>query len=183
MPETEKKEVAKALGIGAIKYSQLSQNYKMDTIFTWEKALNLHGNSSAYLQYTFSRARSVLIKSSLSLRGASGTSDEAISMKNQLSSLTSVARNDKLEAEELAILRTLYKFPEVILSAAKNYAPNLICNYLYDLAQKFNYFYDKLPILKAAGQSREVRLKITEATAQVLKNGLKLLGIETPERM
>jgi arginyl-tRNA synthetase len=81
-------------------------------------------------------------------------------------------------------LRTIYKFPEVVLEAAGNFAPNLICNFLFDLAEKFNLFYDKWPILKAETPvMRDFRLALTAAVGQVIKNGLGLLGIETLEKM
>jgi arginyl-tRNA synthetase len=86
--------------------------------------------------------------------------------------------------EEMAILRTIYKFPEVVLEAAKNFAPNLICNFLFDLAQKYNNFYNLHPIIKAPSpEIVDFRLALTKSTAQAIKNGLTLLGIEALERM
>ncbi|MBI3384761.1 arginine--tRNA ligase [Candidatus Gottesmanbacteria bacterium] len=158
-----KDEVAEQLAVGAVKYSILKVGRMQDIAFDFDESLSFEGNSGPYLQYTFARAKSVLAKST-----------RIKELKN---------KGIKVENEEMAILRSLYKFPEVVLSAAQNYAPNLICNYLYDLAQKFNYFYDKLPILKAKDDSRALRLRMTAAVAQVIKNGLKLLGIETPEKM
>ena len=79
-------------------------------------------------------------------------------------------------------MRWLYRFPEVVKEAAKNYSPNLLCNYLFELAQRFNSFYAAVPIIKAE-ENKELRLALTSATAQVLKNGLTILGIETPERL
>lgn len=95
-------------------------------------------------------------------------------------------RNDiaKLNSEELLILRQLYQFPEVVLKAAQEYAPNHICTYLHNLAQYYNTFYNQHSILSADNQSQiELRLGLTAATAQVIKNGLNLLGIEAPEKM
>ena len=92
--------------------------------------------------------------------------------------------NWKMEPEELAILRTLYKFPEVIQGAAEAFSPNLLANFLFDLAQKYNLFYNRWPILKAENKKlRNLRLSLTAATGQVLKNGLTLLGIKTLEKM
>jgi arginyl-tRNA synthetase len=91
------------------------------------------------------------------------------------------ANNLKLDNEELAILRSLSRFSEVIAGAAKNYSPNLLCNYLFDLASKYNSFYNKDKII--GSENEEFRLTLTAGTGQVLKNGLKLLGIEAPERM
>ena len=151
------------IAIGAAKYSLLKVGRNQEIAFDVDESINLQGNSGPYLQYTHARAVSVLKK-------------QVFSSKYLLSSV-------KLKPEELSLLRKLSKFPEVVLSAAQSYSPNLICNYLFDLAQKFNYFYDKLPILKADESSRVVRLKIVEATAVVLKNGLYLLGIQAPDRM
>ncbi|MCL5676244.1 MAG: arginine--tRNA ligase, partial [Patescibacteria group bacterium] len=163
-------KVSEQLGVGAVKYSILKVGRMQDIAFDFDESLSFEGNSGPYLQYAYARAKSVLAKSP-DVRSYS-TSD-----------VEYIGHVGNLEEEELAILRTLYKFPEVVLSAAQNYAPNLICNYLYDLAQKFNTFYDKLPILNAEKENREVRLKITRASAQVLHNGLYLLGIQTPEKM
>jgi len=89
-----------------------------------------------------------------------------------------------LTNEEISILRTIYKFPEVVAEAGENYSPNLICNFLFDLAQKYNLFYNKLPILKAESpEFVEGRLALTAAVDQIIKSGLNLLGIATPERM
>ena len=89
-----------------------------------------------------------------------------------------------LTHEELIILRTLYKFPEVVYDAGRTFSPNLICNYLYDIAQKYNLFYQKVSILNAENEEAKMfRLSLTNATAQVLKNGLTLLGIDVLEKM
>lgn len=186
LSDKEREKVARAVGIGAIKYNDLKQSPERDIVFDWDKILVLEGNSGPYLQYTHARTRSVLAKAK---------QPSIISHKSLI-----------INPEELSLLRTLYKFPEVVEEAGKNYAPNLICNFLFDLAQKFNLFYTKHPILKPAKNTSEValssskgllrgegisevektrnfRLALTSATAQVLKNGLLLLGIEPMERM
>lgn len=157
------------IAVAAIKYGMLTYNTFSDIIFDLDASLALTGNTGVYLQYTYARAKSVINKESRT--------------PYTVNSIRHAVYGLRLENEELAILRTLYKFPEVVLMAAKNYAPNLVCNYLFDLAQKFNTFYDKLPILKAPQEQKEFRLQLTAATAQVIKNGLHLLGIEAPERM
>ena len=157
----EQEEVAKAVGIGGVKYNDLKQNPERDVIFDWDKILSLEGNSGPYLQYTYARAKSVLAKA-----------QKLPTLSYQLS---------VVNPEELALLRTLYRFPEVVEEAGKNYAPNLICSFLFDLAKKFNLFYDHWRII---GDPREeIRLSLTSATAQVLKNGLLLLGIKPLEKM
>ncbi len=164
-PSASSDEVATAVGIGAVKYFDLSHSPESNIIFSWEKMFLLTGNSGPYLQYTNARARSVLSK-------AMGNREWAVENKKLVPSAYS------LVPEELALLRTLYKFPEVVESAAEQFSPNLICNYLFDLASKYNLMYNNLPIL-----GNDLRLKLTRATANILKTGLDLLGINAPERM
>ena len=156
-------EVAEAVGIGAIKYGFLKPARETDIHFDLEESLSLEGNSGPYLQYTVARTNSVLHK-------ANGK------WKIKLSTL-----NFQLNKEEQAILRALPRFTEVVEQSARNYAPNLLCNYLYVVAQKYNVFYSKHRII--GSKSEDFRIKLTESVGQVLKNGLGLLGIGTPERM
>ncbi len=158
----DSEKVAKEVGIGAIKYYDLMHSVSSNVVFDWEKMMNLEGNSGPYLQYTVARTNSVLAK-----------------LKSQISKLKTISQS--LNPEELSVLRTLIKFQEVVVYSATSYSPNLLCNYLYDLAQKFNGFYNKYRILDS--DNLELRLRLTSGVGQVLKNGLKLLGIETPERM
>jgi len=154
-------KTAQAVGIGSVKYFDLSHQPASDIIFDWEKMFLLEGNSGPYLQYTAARANSVLRKA-----GFPGKLE---------------IRNYKLEIEELAILRALIKFPEIVLASATAYSPNLLCNYLFDLAGKFNAFYNQHRII--GGENEDLKLALTTAVEIVLKNGLGLLGIETPDRM
>ena len=165
--EKEKGEVARAVGIGAVKYSDLKQNPQTDIIFDWKGIFSLEGDSGPYLQYTYARMQSVLAKSKVSLARGGLVKLELV----------------KLESEELALLRLIYRFPEVVEQAAVHFAPNILCSFLFDLAQKYNLFYNKHSILQSDKDVREMRLAITAATSQVLKNGLNLLGIEVLERM
>ncbi len=159
----EKEKIAQIVGIGAVKYNDLSQHYSRNIVFDWDKILNLKGNSGPYLQYTFARCKSVLKKSKTK-----------INFKNI----------ENLNSEEKDILRTIYKFPEVVQEAADKFSPNLICNFAFDLAQKYNLFYQKHSIIKAETDNLKMfRLSLTTAVAQVLKNSLSLLGISAPEKM
>lgn len=160
LSEEEKEEVAKAVGIGAVKYFDLMHQPLTDIIFDWEKIFVLEGNSAPYLQYTVARTNSILAKA-----GKKSSSKEAIS----------------LNSEELALLRGLVRFPETIVFAAKNYSPNLLANYIFDLAQKYNNFYNQHRII--GGENENFRLVLTKAVGYILKNGLEILGIETPEKM
>ncbi|MGA3292313.1 MAG: arginine--tRNA ligase [Candidatus Microgenomates bacterium] len=153
--------VAKDVGIGAIKYFDLMHSVGSNVVFDWDKIMNMEGNSGPYLQYTVARTNSVLAK-------AKGKGREIKVTKN-------------INEEEFLILRSLTRFSEVIETAAKTYSPNILCNYLYELASKYNGFYNKDKII--GGENEDFRLALTQATGIVLKNGLKILGIETPERM
>jgi len=158
----ESAKVAKEVGIGAIKYYDLMHSVQSNVIFDWDKMMNLEGNSGPYLQYTVARTNSVLAKA------------KASNIKLEVEGL-------KLESEEETVLRALNRYPEVIELSADSCSPNMLCNYLYDLAQKFNSFYNANRIIDS--DNEEFRLVLTSGVGQVLKNGLKLLGIETPERM
>jgi arginyl-tRNA synthetase len=159
----QKGAIAKAVGIGAVKYFDLSHQPQTDIIFDWEKMFLLEGNSAPYLQYAYARARSVLAKA-------------------HREQFTVDSKQLKTGEAETPLLRLIYRFPEIVADAAKSYSPNLLCNYLFDLSQRFNSFYAAVPIIKAE-ENKDLRLALTSATAQVLKNGLALLGIEAPERL
>jgi len=153
------KESAEIIMIAAVKYSMLKVDPKSEIAFDINQSISLEGNSGPYLQYTYARCKSILRKS------------------NAIKSKTNTQPNEK----ETAILRILYKYPEVVLEAAKTYSPNIICNYLFDLAQKYNGFYNKHKVV--GGENEAFRLELTKATAKVINNGLSLLGIKTLERM
>lgn len=154
-------ELAKQVGIGAVKYFDLMHSVSSDVIFDWEKMMNLEGNSGPYLQYTVARTNSVAKKAQEVPMGRGKSGD--------------------LNKEEMTILRTLVRFPGIISMAAKLYSPNILANYLYDLASKYNSFYNSNRII--GSDQEEFRLRLNKACGQVLKNGLKILGIETPQKM
>lgn len=156
---------AEQVGIGALKWNDLKRNPEQDIAFDWDEMLNMQGNSGPYMQYTYARTQSVLRKSKI------------------LTNNNSNKEEVKLQVEEIAILRLLVFYPDVIQSAAKNYSPNILCTYLFELAQAFNAFYQNCPILKAEKEVQAFRLVLTKSTGEVLKQGLNLLGIEAPERM
>jgi arginyl-tRNA synthetase len=181
---SEGREIAEQVGIGALKWNDLKRSSHLDIVFDWDEILNMQGDSGPYIQYTFARTQSVLSKMISGKKKATS--------KKELS----FARSDlaKLEAEEVGLLRTLSKFPEVVEEAgdlpamqdgkalqAGKFAPNILCNYLFDLAQKFNLFYQKHKILES--EKEEFRIALTAAVGQVIKKGLNLLGIQAPERM
>ena len=158
---SQRKKIAQAVGIGAVKYNDLKQNPRTDIIFDWDQILTLSGNSGPYVQYTYARTESVKRKAKSEKRKP-------------------IAPNE-LNNEEISILRTIYKFPEIVEDAAREFSPNLLCNFLFDLCQRFNLFYDKQRII--GSENEEFRLFLTAAVGQVLKNGLRILGIEALEKM
>jgi len=165
LSEKEKEKVAKIVGIGAVKYNDLSQHYSRDIVFDWEKILNLKGNSGPYLQYTYARCKSVLRKAKTKI------DPKKIKVLD-------------FNKEEEDILREIYKFPEVVQEADERFSPNLICNFIFNLAQKYNLFYDLHPILEAkTAELKILRLALTAVTAQILQNSLSLLGISVLEKM
>jgi arginyl-tRNA synthetase len=171
LSKVEKEKVAESVGLAAIKYGLLKVARLTDLQFDIEESLSIEGNSGPYIQYTVARTNSVHAK-----------------FKVQNSKLKTTTKNLKPNKEEMLLLRSFVHFPEVVEEAAEKYAPNLICNYLFDLAQKYNAFYNQHRILnpEVKGKRQELkefRLAITQATGQILKNGLTLLGIDTPERM
>ena len=167
LDEKKQLELAKAIGIGAIKYMDLSQNPQSLVTFTWDKALSLDGNSAPYLQYAYARISSVYDK---------------YKEKYNLEKLEKFNINiSEIIERRLAI--KLLKFPDAINAAIENYKPNILCDYLYELSQLYSSYYQNLPFLKAEEGIRESRIKICSLTAKILKKGLYLLGIRTPERI
>jgi len=156
-------ETLEKVAVGAVKYSMLKFSRKSDIAFSFEESIDLSGNSGPYLQYSFARTQSVLAKV------------QSSEFRVQSSESTSLEREEKL------VLRLLIHFPEIIREAQENFAPNIICSYLFEFAQAFNLFYQKHKIRGSKNES--FRLLLTQAAGQILKTGLYLLGIEAPERM
>ncbi len=164
-------EVARAVGIGAVKYNDLSQSRLTNISFDFERMLSLEGNSAPYLQYAHARIVSVLRKSNLEAR-------DLLALQR--------LRNKPIMFEtknEQALLRRLTRYPQVLLEAAHRRLPHLLANELFELAQMFNLFYAKEPILKASKQQKDSRLLLIAAVGVILKNGLKILGIKAPDQM
>jgi arginyl-tRNA synthetase len=167
MTEAQQKEVARAVGIGAIKYTDLSQNPQSLVIFTWEKALAMDGNSAPYLQYAYARIASVRDKYAEKFPGKNPEEFPIV--------LT--------EEQERRLALKLTRFPAAVESAARLNRPSVMADYLYDLSQAYSSFYQNVPFLKAEEGPRESRIRLCELTAAVLRKGLSLLGIETPSRI
>jgi len=167
LSEPQRKEIARAVGIGAVKYADLVPNRQSDYVFSWDKMLALNGNSAPYLQYAYARTRSVFRKAGLQSSPAA-RGDAELQLKAE---------------EEIALAKHLLKFGFVLEAAADEYRPNFICSYLYDLAGLFARFWENCPVLKSEPEQRTSRLALCELTGRVLKTGLNVLGIETLEQM
>ncbi|HOF18720.1 MAG TPA: arginine--tRNA ligase, partial [Phycisphaerae bacterium] len=166
LPEPQRREIARAVGIGAVKYADLSQNRATDYVFSWDKMISLEGNTAPYMQYAYARIRSIF-------RKGEGIAD--CGLRNEEFSLG--------EPAERALAVKLLQFPETLESAAAECLPNLLCQYLYELAGAFMGFYENCPVLKAEGETRASRLALCELTARTIQKSLDLLGIETLEQM
>ena len=162
--ESEKQEVAEIVAIGAIKYSILRQAIGGDIVFDFDKSISFEGDSGPYLQYACVRANSVL--------------EKAISQGVTLGNAPKVTPWETTELEKY-----LYRFPEVVERAGKEYAPHYIVTYLTELASAFNSSYAKEKIIDKEDLSSPYKIALTQATAHILKSGLNLLGIKVPERM
>lgn len=159
-----KSETALKLAIASIKYMFLKNGLQTDIAFDLSEAISIKGNSGPYLLYTYVRCLSILNKFDGELHNVDG--------------------KEAVKAEENALLSHLIHYPEIVEEAAKGFAPNYICSYLYELAQTYNVFYQKLQILSCEGeQTKQFRLALTKAVSLILKKGLYLLGIETVEKM
>jgi arginyl-tRNA synthetase len=166
LSSTEQREVARVVGLGAVKYQDLLPNRQSDYVFSWDKMLALQGNTAPYLQYAYTRIHSIF-------RKAVGTC-----------SPQSPTSNLKLAApEEIALARHLLNFGCTLEAVAEEYRPNYLCNYLYELASYYASFYEACPVLKANEPERSARLRLCDLTGRVLKQGLEVLGIETTEQM
>lgn len=155
---SEGDKVARAVGIGAVKYFDLSHHPSSDILFDWEKIFQLEGNSAPYIQYTYARCRSVTEKAQEKWRvGDEKLDDDMRSEKSNVSHQSAKGTNPashfalpaSLNAEELACLRYFYRFNEILQASATNFSPNLLCNFLFGLSQRYNTFYNKHRILNS----------------------------------
>ncbi len=163
LPQETQREIARIVGLGAVKYADLLPNRQSDYVFSWDKMLALQGNTAPYLLYAYTRVQSIFRKVEF--------------VRSQTSSLQLAA------PEELALARHLLNYGMVIEAVAEEYRPNYLCNYLYELAGHFARFYEGCPVLKASESERDSRLLLCHLTAHVLRQGLELLGIEVVDQM
>ena len=166
LSEEEKVNVAEVVGIGAIKYADLSQNRQSPIIFEWDKVLSFEGNTAPYLQYSYARIQSILRK--------------AIEENKEITDNHQIIITQKQESH---LANHILAFPIFVLKAAETFKPNIIADYLFELAKKFNSFYNACPILNQADDILYSRGLLAKITSKTLKDGLSLLGIETLEKM
>lgn len=163
LSEQERQQVAKAVGLGAVKYADLSKNRNSDYVFDWDTMLSFEGNTAPYLLYAYARIRSIFRRADLDAEARYSIAVEA--------------------AEEKALALKLMQFTEAVEALAEDCLPNQLCLYLYELSGLFMKFYEACPVLKAEGATQQSRLGLCQLTARTLKQGLGLLGITTLEQM
>ncbi|HAL92571.1 MAG TPA: arginine--tRNA ligase [Verrucomicrobia bacterium] len=167
MPADQQQAVARAVGIGAVKYADLSQNPQSAVSFTWEKALAMDGNSAPYLQYAYARIASVIDKHAERFPECDWRREPLVL--------------DSPFARRLAV--RVARYADAVRDAADQEKPSLLADALYDLSQAYSSFYQNVPFLKAEAGLRESRVRLCDLVAKVLRHGLSLLGIDTPDRI
>jgi arginyl-tRNA synthetase len=165
LSKEEQEQIARVIGLGAVKYADLMQHRLTDYVFSWEKMLSFQGNTAPYLQNAYVRIRSIFRKAE-----SEGIPTDAV-------------RITIADPAERALALRILQFGEVLHTVLEDQRPNLLCLYLYELADCFHRFYEACPILKSEGDVRSSRLALAGVSASVLKTGLSLLGIGVPERM
>ena len=167
LPEAQRREIARVVGLGAVKYADLLPNRQSDYVFCWDRILALNGNTAPYLQYAYTRIRSIFRKA-----------EETFDIQHSTPIIHLIA------PEEIALGKQLLNFGLTLEAVAAEFRPNFLCNYLFLLADNFTAFYENCPVLKAEDEAlRTSRLTLCDLTARVLKQGLDILGIEVVEQM
>ncbi len=167
LDESLRREIARAVGIGAVKYADLSKDRTGDYVFTWDKMMSMDGNTGPYLQYALTRIRSIFRKAETTAEQFAA-SERAIALENPF---------------ERALALQILKLAEALEVVARELKPHHLCTYLYDLATAFNGFYENCPVLHSEGSTRESRLALCSATARAMDKGLELLGIPRLQQM
>ncbi|PYI73652.1 MAG: arginine--tRNA ligase [Verrucomicrobia bacterium] len=182
LSKDEKNNIAEKIGIAAVKYADLSQYRTTDYVFSWDKMLSLHGNTAPYLQNAYVRIRSIFRKAgaidvATPLSGFGAAQHEETGHRPMATGFTFA------EPGELELAKRLCQFAEIVPQVLNGFGPNILANYLFELANSFHAFYEACPVLKSEEPARSSRLMLSDLTARVLQRGLDLLGIKVPERM
>jgi arginyl-tRNA synthetase len=171
LSDKQKEKIAKAVGIGAVKYADYSNSRTSDYVFRFDKMLAMDGNTAPYMQYAYARVKSIERKAQ----------SRGIDVANELAGLKKI---NLTELSELCLAKHLIRYGEAIQAAIADYRPNYLTSYLYELAQKFSAFYTDCPVLDAGPDKRPTRLLLCDLTARTIEHGLtNLLGIEVVEQM
>ena len=171
LSDAKKDIIANAIGIGAIKYADYSNNRESDYVFSFDKMLAMEGNTAPYMQYAYARVKSIERKAE----------QKGIDIAGELAAITNV---ELTKPAELDLAKHLLRYSEAIDTAAADCRPNYLTAYLYDLAQKFSTFYNACPVLIAEPSQRPTRVLLCDLTARIMKHGLgELLGIDVVEQM
>ncbi len=164
LPAEQQAEIASVVGIGSVKYADLAMNRTTDYVFSWDRMLSFDGNTAPYLLYSYVRVRSIFRRGQLGEEGVAGP-----------------VRIEAPAEKSLAVKLT--QFADTVQTVANDCYPNILCSYLYELAEAFMKFYEACPVLKADTDTRGSRLRLCQLTARTIQSGLRLLGIPTIERM
>ena len=168
MSENERNEIARIVGLGALKYFILKVDARKNMLFKPEESIDFNGNTGPFIQYTYARIRSIMRKAEA----------EGFDLTNTL------ADNLPINEKEVQLIQKLNSFESVVEQAGKDYSPSGIANYCYELTKDFNQFYHEYSILNAENaEAKTLRLTLAKNVAKTIKNGMQLLGIEVPERM
>ena len=174
MSEAERQEVARIVGMGALKYFILKVDARKNMLFNPEESIDFNGNTGPFIQYTYARIRSILRKASPNLQAS----------PNPLQREGAIGSEAALSEKEIELIQKMSEFGAAVEQAGKDYSPSGIANYCYELTKVFNQFYHDYSILNEPDeQKKAVRLVIAKNVAKIIKNGMSLLGIEVPERM
>jgi arginyl-tRNA synthetase len=168
MPEAQRREIAKAVGVGAVKYADLSKDRISDYLFSFDAMLDLKGNTAPYMQYAHARVRSIFREAAKRGIAYAGPTAAEITLDSPY---------------ELALARQVLRLGEVVDLVARELKPHHLCSYLYDLAGRFSGFFENCPVLQSEEATRQSRLALCDVVARTLAVGLDLLGIEHPEQM
>jgi len=178
LSEDEKIDIAEKIGIGAVKYADLSQYRMTDYIFSWEKMLSLHGNTAPYLQNAYVRICSIFRKA-----GDAAVATPLWGVEGGTGHRSVATTLTLTEPAEINLAKRLCQFAEIVPQVLNGFRPNILANYLFELANSFHTFYEACPVLKSEEPARSSRLALCDLAGRVLQRGLDLLGIKVPERM
>jgi arginyl-tRNA synthetase len=174
----ETSDIAQKIGIGAVKYADLSQYRMTDYVFSWDRMLSLQGNTAPYLQNAYVRIRSIFRKA-----GESAVATPLRGVMEETGHRPVATTLTLTDSAELNLAKRLCQFAEIVPQVLNDFRPNILANYLFELANNFHAFYEACPVLKSEEPARSSRLALCNLTARVLKQGLDLLGIKVPEKM